>query len=36
MARCDNSAFHGFQDPRQITSDLVAEMFGKLKAGKGQ
>jgi hypothetical protein len=36
MARWDNSAFHGFQDARQVTSDLVAEMFGKLKAGKAQ
>jgi hypothetical protein len=36
MARWDNSAFHGFQDAKQVTSDLVADMFGKLKVGKAQ
>jgi hypothetical protein len=34
MGRWDNSAFHGFQDAKHVTSDLVAEMFMKLKAGK--
>jgi len=34
MGRWDNSAFHGFQDAKQVTSDLVSEMFTKLKAGK--
>ena len=36
MGRWDNSAFHGFQDAKQITSDLVTEMFAKLKVGKSQ
>ena len=36
MGRWDNSAFHGFQDARQVTSELVAEMFAKLKVGKSQ
>jgi hypothetical protein len=36
LARWDNSAMHGFQDAKQIISDLVADMFGKLKAGKAR
>ena len=36
MGRWDNSAFHGFQDAEQVTSDLVAEMFAKLKSSKSQ
>jgi hypothetical protein len=36
MGRWDNSAFHGFQDAKQVTSDLVTEMFAKLKAAKSQ
>ena len=31
MGRWDNSAFHGFQDAKQVTGDLMAEMFAKLK-----
>jgi hypothetical protein len=34
MGRWDNSAFHGFQDAKQVTGDLMAEMFVKLKSGK--
>lgn len=36
MGRWDNSAFHGFQDAKQVTSELVTEMFAKLKASKSQ
>ncbi len=36
MGRWDNSVFHGFQDAEQVTSDLVAEMFAKLKSSKSQ
>ena len=34
MGRWDNSAFHRFQDAKQVTSDLMAEMFSKLKSGR--
>jgi hypothetical protein len=34
MGRWDNSAFHGFQDAKQVTRDLMSEMFAKLQAKK--
>ena len=34
MGRWDNSAFHGFQDAKQVTSELMSEMLAKLKASK--
>ncbi len=34
MGRWDNSAFHGFQDAKQVTSELMSEMFAKLKGSK--
>ena len=34
MGRWDNSALHGFQDSKLVTSDLMSEMFAKLKASK--
>jgi hypothetical protein len=32
--RWDNSAFHGFQDPRDIIKELLDDMFAKLAASK--
>jgi hypothetical protein len=34
MGRWDNSAFHGFQDAKQVTGDLMTEIFAKLKEAK--
>lgn len=33
MERWDSSAFHGFQDGKQVTSNLMTEIFSKFKAG---
>ena len=32
--RWDNSAFHGFQDPRDVVKELLDDMFAKLAALK--
>lgn len=34
MGRWDNWAFDRVRDAKQVTSDLMAEMFAKLKFGK--
>lgn len=32
--RWDNSAFHGFQNPREVVKELLDDMFAKLPASK--